>query len=107
MLAALFAQQPEGGGPAATLPLLLLVVMGLFWVVVVIPAGRRQKKEQQAMLAALKPGAKVQLASGIIGSVVTAKEGEDEIVIRSEDTKLRVVRSSVTQVVTTETPAAK
>ena len=64
--------------------------------------GRRQRKEQAAMLAALKPGAKVVTSSGIIGVVVKVKEVEDEVTLRSDDTKIKVLKSSVARVLSTD-----
>jgi preprotein translocase subunit YajC len=96
-------QQPPGGlfgNPM--LPFFLIGLMLLFWVVVVLPMSRRQKKEQEQMLAKLARGAKVVTSGGIIGTIVSAKEGEDEIVIRSEDTRLRVRRNVIIQVVGTD-----
>jgi preprotein translocase subunit YajC len=103
------AQQPPGllpGGPMA--PFFLIGLMVLFYVVVVMPMTRRQKKEQEQMIATLKRGTKVLTNAGIVGTVVTAKDGEDEIVIRSEDTKLRIKRNVVVQVIgSDEAEAAK
>lgn len=99
-------QQPQGlfgGGIMAYAPFILI---GLFFLVVLLPAQRRQKREAAARLAAMKPGAKVVLNSGIVGKIVTMKDGEDEIVIKSDDTKLRVLKSAVATVVSDETPAA-
>ena len=53
----------------------------------------------------MKPGAKVVLNSGIVGKIVTIKDGEDEIVIKSDDTKLRVLRASVASVTDDSVPA--
>lgn len=102
-------QQQPGllpGGPMA--PFFLIGLMLLFWVVVILPMSRRQKKEQEQMIATLKRGAKVLTNGGIVGTVVTAKDGEDEIVIRSEDAKLRIKRNVVVQVMgSDEAEAAK
>jgi preprotein translocase subunit YajC len=101
-------QQPGGlfGSPMA--PFFLIGLMLLFWVVVILPMSRRQKKEQEQMIATLKRGAKVLTNGGIVGTVVTARDGEDEIVIRSEDTKLRIKRNVVVQVIgSDEAEAAK
>jgi preprotein translocase subunit YajC len=102
-------QQPQGllpGGPM--LPFFLIGLMLLFYVVVVLPMSRRQKKEQEQQLAQLKRGAKVLTNAGIVGTVVSAKEGEDEIVIRSEDAKLRIKRNVVVQILgSDEAEAAK
>ncbi len=84
------------GGPLA--PLLFLGLFGLFFLFVVYPSSRRQKKEQERLISSLKRGMKVLTSGGIVGAIVTAKDGEDEIVIRSEDTRLRIKRSVVVQV---------
>jgi preprotein translocase subunit YajC len=64
--------------------------------------SRRQRKEQAAMLAAIKPGTKVVTAAGIIGSIVSIKDGEDEIVIKSADAKLKVTKASIVRVLGAE-----
>ena len=72
--------------------------------------GAAVEAECKARIAAIaqKRGAKVVTNAGIIGTVVGAKDGEEEITIRSEDTKLRILRSAVVRVVgTDETEANK
>src|SRR5947209_11893399 len=81
-------QQPEV--PFYLNPLFLMAMMVLFFFVVMWPAQRRAKREQQQLLAGLKPGSKVVTSAGIVGTVVKVKEGEDEITVKSEDTKLKV-----------------
>ena len=107
----LFAQEGQQPGGLLGNPMFLPMIIGLmilFWVIVILPMSRRQKKEQEQMLANLKRGAKILTNAGIVGTVVSAKDGEDEIVIRSEDTKLRVKRSVVVQVLgSDEAEAAK
>ncbi|MBM3980520.1 MAG: preprotein translocase subunit YajC [Planctomycetes bacterium] len=97
-------QQPGGLFGSPMFPFFLIGLMLLFWVVVVLPMSRRQKKEQADLLANLKRGSKILTNAGIVATVVTANDGEDEIVIRSEDTKLRIKRSVVVQVL--DAPAA-
>lgn len=75
-----------------------MVMIVLAYVVIFLPMSRRQKKEQAAMMASIKRGTKVATASGIIGTVANIKDGEDEVVIRSEDAKIRVLRSAITRV---------
>jgi preprotein translocase subunit YajC len=104
----IFAEGEQAGGGAASIlasPMFLIVLMGLFFFVVILPGQRRQKREQAEMMANLKNGANVVLSGGIVGTIIKANEGEDEIVIRSEDTKLRVLRSSIVRVVTEATPS--
>jgi preprotein translocase subunit YajC len=100
----LFAQEQQQGGlfGSPMFPFFLIGLMLLFWVVVVLPMSRRQKKEQEQMLAKLARGAKVLTSGGIVGVIVSAREGEDEIVIKSEDTRLRIKRNVVIQVIGTE-----
>lgn len=98
--------QPEP--PFWANPIFLIAMFFLFWVVIILPMSRRQKKEQQQMLSSLKRGAKILTHSGIIGTIVTAEEGKEEITIRSEDAKFRIVRSAVSRVLgSEETEAAK
>lgn len=75
-----------------------LALFALFYFVVIFPMSRRQKKEQANMLSSIKRGSKVALSSGIVGTIQALKDGDDEIVIRSEDAKIRVLRSSITRV---------
>jgi preprotein translocase subunit YajC len=104
MLMLLFAQDPgPAGGPAPAPPfwanpMFLLAMLVLFWLIVILPMSRRQRREQQAMLANLKRGAKVVTSAGIIGTVVAVKDTEDEITVRSEDARLKVLKSSVIRV---------
>ena len=98
-------KQPPGG--FNLLQFAPFILIGLFFLVVMLPAQRRQKREAAARLAAMKPGAKVTLSSGIVGRIVSMKDGEDEIVIKSDDTRLRVLRASVTTVVADDTAAAE
>lgn len=91
-------QQPGGLFGSPMFPFFLIGLMLLFWVVVILPMSRRQKKEQADLLANLKRGTKVLTNAGIVATIVTANDGEDEIVIRSEDTKLRIKRNVVVQV---------
>ena len=92
-------QQPPGlfGGPLG--PMFMIVMIMMFVFIVVMPAmNRRQKREQEAMFASIKRGSKVLTNAGIVGIVVTATEGSDEIVIKSEESRLRIKRSVVVQV---------
>jgi preprotein translocase subunit YajC len=107
MFTAILAQDPAPKGPAGgeqpatpfwANPLFLVGMMALFFFVVMWPAQRRAKREQANMLANIKPGAKVVLASGIVGTVVKIHDPEGELTIRSDDTKIRVLRTAVASV---------
>src|SRR5262249_43938265 len=101
-------QQPGGLFNSPMFLPFMIGLMILFWVVVILPMSRRQRKEQELMLDSLKRGAKILTNGGIVGTIVSAKDGEDEIVIRSEDTRLRIKRNVVVQVLgSDEAEAAK
>ncbi|HEX4608350.1 MAG TPA: preprotein translocase subunit YajC [Urbifossiella sp.] len=106
MLSVLFAQEP-GAAPGQVQPfwanpIFLMLMVGMFWVVVILPMSRRQKKEQQQLMASLKRGTKVVTSGGIIGSIVSIKDGEDEVTIRSEDSRIKVLRSSILRAIGTD-----
>ena len=108
LLLAQEGQQPAPMPGGSLMPMFVIGLVVLFLMVVVFPAQRRQKKEQEQMVATIKRGAKVLTNAGIVATVVSAKDGEDEIVIRSEDTKLRIKRNVVVQVIgSDEAEAAK
>ena len=101
MLSVLLANNPPAAPqelPFWANPFFMIAMMILFWVVIVLPMSRRQKKEQATMLASIARGAKVLTSAGIVGTVVKAQDGEDEIVVRSEDSRFKMLRSSIVRV---------
>jgi preprotein translocase subunit YajC len=100
----LFAQEggeaaPGAPGGNALTPLFIVALFMLFLMLVVFPAQtRRQRREQEKLMASLKRGSKVLTNAGIVGTVVSVRDGEDEIVIRSEDSRLRIKKSVVVQI---------
>ena len=98
-------QPAQQGGMGSLMQFAPFVLLGLFFLVVLLPAQRRRKREEAERLAKMKPGAKVILNSGIVGKIVTMKDGEDEIVIKSDDTKLRVLKAAIASVTDESAPA--
>ena len=70
----------------------LLVFMFLF----MMSSQRKRAKQQEQLLKALKSGDKVATTSGIIGTIVTVKDRS--LTLRSEESKLEVLKSAVTEV---------
>lgn len=93
-------EPPWWAGP---IPMLAAIV-GLFYFLIILP-GRKERQQRQAMLGALKKNDRIVTNGGIIGVVVNLKEGTNEVMIKSEDTKLLVLRSSIAQILG-ETEAA-
>lgn len=77
------------------IPLVLLVV--IFYLLVMRPARARQK-DYQTTQAALEPGRRVMLASGIYGELVSLTDTEAELRIAPQ-TVITVNRQAVARVV--------
>jgi len=74
-------------------PIVLFVV--IFYVLFIRPQ-RKREKEHAELLKKLKPGDEVVTSSGIIGRITSVKD--DRVILRSEDAKLEVLKSSVVQI---------
>lgn len=101
--------QAAGGGLGGDgmltglLPIVLIFVV--FWFLLIRPQQKRMK-EHKAMIANLRRGDKVVTGGGIIGSVTKVlDEGEVEVEIAPE-VKVRVARSTITEVLNKTAPVA-
>jgi preprotein translocase subunit YajC len=93
--------QAGGLGSALGSPLIMMVVvMGIFYVMLILPQQRQRKKTQE-MLGALKTGDKVITNAGIYGTI-NGIDGETVILKIAEQVKIRIARSAISQVETTE-----
>jgi preprotein translocase subunit YajC len=86
---------PNPVGSQITMFGYLIVVMVVMWLLMVAPQ-RKKQKELEATLTKLKAGDKVVTNSGIIGVVLSVKD--KSISIRSAETKLEVLKTSVAEV---------
>jgi preprotein translocase subunit YajC len=69
---------------------------------------RRQEAERKAMASNVKKNDKVLTAAGIYGTVVSVSDTEDEVTVRVDDnTRLRMLKSSIIRNITREEEAAK
>ncbi|MDR2029854.1 MAG: preprotein translocase subunit YajC [Puniceicoccales bacterium] len=84
------AARAAGGGNQLLIFGLIFVGM---WFLLIAPNRRRQKAHQR-MLAALRPGDRVLLASGIFGKILRAKESRLSVEIAS-GVRVEVLRSYV------------
>jgi preprotein translocase subunit YajC len=101
MFAGTVFQLPGGLGSALGSPLVMMVVvMGIFYVMLILPQ-QRQRKKLQAMLGALKAGDKVITNGGIYGTI-SGLDGDTVILKIADQVKIRVARSAITQVETSE-----
>jgi preprotein translocase subunit YajC len=99
--AATIFQQGGGLGSALGSPLIMMViVMGIFYVMLILPQQRQRKKTQE-MLGALKTGDKVITNAGIYGTI-NGLDGDTVILKIADQVKIRIARSAISQVETTE-----
>ena len=93
--------QAGGLGSALGSPLIMMVVvMGIFYVMLILPQQRQRKKTQE-MLGALKTGDKVITNAGIYGTI-NGLDGDTVILKIADQVKIRIARSAISQVETTE-----
>lgn len=78
-------------------PLIAMVAVVLFWT---MRSAKKQEQERKSLLSALKKNDKVVTAGGLIGTIVSMKENEDEVVLKVDENanvKIRMLRSSITR----------
>ncbi|MEO1106293.1 MAG: preprotein translocase subunit YajC [Pseudomonadota bacterium] len=93
----------EGGAIAQFLPLILIFAIMYF---LLIRPQQKKMKEHQAMVEAVRRGDQVVTQGGLIGKVSKVKEGENEIEVEiAEGVKVRVVKSTIAQVLNKTEPA--
>ena len=98
-----YAQGFGGGGDGimAFLPFVLIFVV--FYFLLIRPQQKRAKQHRE-MVQQLRRGDRVVTAGGIVGKVSKAPEdGEVEVEI-AENVRVKVVRETITQVVTKSAP---
>lgn len=95
-------------GPAGNMDFMIIMLgmLAIFWFVAIWPE-RKAKKKKEAMVAALKKNDKILLTSGMYATV--AAINEDELTVRFDDgnTRVRVLRSAIAQVVTQDEAGAE
>lgn len=93
----------EGGAIAQFLPLILIFAIMYF---LLIRPQQKKVKEHQAMVEAVRRGDQVVTQGGLIGKVSKVKEGDNEIEVEiAEGVKVRVVKSTIAQVLSKTEPA--
>ena len=89
-------QGQQGTGSALWNMVPLLLVMVFLYFAMIAPQRKRAKQHEE-MLKTLKAGDRVATSSGIIGTIVSVKERS--VSLRSDDSKLEVLKSSIAEVV--------
>ena len=87
-----------------TFLLVIVVLFGLFYFVMIRPQ-RRQQETQRQLLASVQKGDQVVTTSGIVGEVVYLKD--DQVTIRSGESKLVVLKTAIAQITNRAAAEAK
>jgi len=101
--------QAAGGGDASSMmvqlaPLALIFVVFYFFL---IRPQQQKAKQQRAMLDAIRRGDRVVTGGGLIGTVAKVVSNEEVLVDLADNVRVRVVRSTISQVLAKTGPAAK
>ena len=99
--------QPNPTGQAVSMVMMMVIMVVMFYFVLIRPQ-QKKAKEHEKLLTTVKNGDKVVTSSGIIGTVISVRDRH--ISIRSADSKLEVLKSSVSEVLdraATPAPADK
>jgi preprotein translocase subunit YajC len=120
ILPALLVLQTGGGGLGSMSPFLIQVtlILAIFYFFLIRPQAQ-QRKKHEAALRAIKRGDQIVTFGGIVGEVVhiketvvgegaTARPMEDQVTIKSAESRLVVERGKIARIVGgTSAPATK
>ncbi|HEY9019885.1 MAG TPA: preprotein translocase subunit YajC [Paracoccaceae bacterium] len=83
----------------------LILIFAIMYLLLIRPQ-QKKLKEHQAMVAALRRGDQIITQGGIIGKVSKVKDENEIEVELAENVKVRVVKSTVAQVISKTEPAS-
>ncbi len=99
----LLAQEDPAGSPLGSLTSLLpFIMIGLLFYFMLIRPERKKRADTVLMLENMKKNDRVITIGGIHGVVVNVQKDSDEVTLRVDDsnnTKLRVLRSAISRIV--------
>lgn len=114
----LILQAPSGGVSMVGFAVQMAAIFAIFYFLMIRPQQKKRKQHEERLMQ-LKRGDAVVTAGGVIGEVVHVKEGtkdgapakslDDQITIRSGESKLVVERGRIAKVTTgttTSNPSA-
>ena len=94
----------SAGGMVQLLPLILIFVVFYFFL---IRPQQQRAKQHKATLESLRRGDRVVTGGGIIGTVAKVVGDSEVAVDIAENVRVRVMRSTITQVLAKTEPAGK
>jgi preprotein translocase subunit YajC len=81
--------------------LLPMVAIAFLFYFLMIRPMRKQEQERQTLLSSLKKNDRVVTSGGLIGTVASIKEKEDEVTLKVDESgnvRLRVTKGSIVRV---------
>lgn len=99
-----YAQAAGGGGVDFSYIIMMILIFGIMYFLMIRPQQKRMKQHRE-MVAALQRNDKVVTQGGIFGKVTNVTDDEVEVEI-AQGVRIRVVRSTIAQVINATTPAA-
>ena len=89
----------SGQGFAQFIPLILIFVIFYFFL---IRPQQKRVKDHKAMVESLKRGDEIITSGGIIGTIERVMEDDRIEVLISDDTKVQIIRSTITSLLKKE-----
>ena len=110
MFTATLYAQTQGGAQAGS-PLvsigMMVAIFAIFYFLLIRPQKKQQQKLAQS-IANLKKGDKIIVAGGIVAEYISDKEGGRVAIVKlGENTKIEIIKSSISAVVSDEVLNAK
>lgn len=84
----------------------LILIFGIMYFLLIRPQ-QKKVKEHQAMIAAVRRGDQVVTAGGLIGKVTKVKEDNELEVELAQGVKVRVVKTTLSQVISKTEPVSE
>jgi preprotein translocase subunit YajC len=117
IMAALAVFQPGSGTSAIAGPIFMYAAIFAIFYFILIRPQQQQRRKHEETIRSLKKGDRVVTAGGVIGDVLHIKEAmstegqptvslDDEVTIKSGESRLVVERRGIAKVVRVTTPAA-
>lgn len=91
--------QGAGGGADMFIQMVPLIAMFVIFYFLLIRPQQARQKQHKELVASIKRGDRVLLASGIYGTVKKARDGDNDIEVEiAKDTTVTVLRSTISTV---------
>lgn len=101
-----YAQDAGGGAAQGLIGFLPIVFIFLIMYLLLIRPQQKKVKEHRAMVEALRRGDQVVTSGGLIGKIIRVADDKDEVELElSQNVKVRVVKSTIAQVMSKTEPA--